>query len=123
MTARIVLVNGVSSVGKGSVAKALQRVAQRPMLHVQMDAFLEMMPSGSFGAPEGYTFETRTEGGKSTTSGGNAGRAAHGQRPNNASQMWVNTRALSRPPESRMNAAARAMCSASAASPARRRAA
>ena len=56
---RVVLLNGVSSVGKGSVAKALQRIASRPMLHVQMDAFLEMMPPGTFGAPEGYTFETR----------------------------------------------------------------
>lgn len=64
---RVVLLNGVSSVGKGSVAKALQRIATRPMLHVQMDAFLEMMPPGTFGAPEGYTFETRLEGGKPVT--------------------------------------------------------
>jgi chloramphenicol 3-O phosphotransferase len=67
MTAHVVLLNGVSSVGKGSVAKALQRIAARPMLHVQMDAFLEMMPPGSFGAPEGYTFETRSERGKPVT--------------------------------------------------------
>ena len=67
MSAHVILLNGVSSVGKGSVAKALQRLAARPMLHVQMDAFLEMMPPGSFGAPEGYTFETRTEGGKPVT--------------------------------------------------------
>ena len=64
---RIVLLNGVSSVGKGSVAKALQRLASRPMLHVQMDAFLEMMPPGSFGAPEGYAFETHEEDGKPVT--------------------------------------------------------
>jgi chloramphenicol 3-O phosphotransferase len=64
---RVVLLNGVSSVGKGSVAKALQRIASRPTLHVQMDAFLEMMPPGAFGAPEGYTFETRHEGGKPVT--------------------------------------------------------
>jgi chloramphenicol 3-O phosphotransferase len=64
---RVVLLNGVSSVGKGSVAKALQRIASRPMLHVQMDSFLEMMPPGTFGAPEGYTFETRHEAGKPVT--------------------------------------------------------
>jgi chloramphenicol 3-O phosphotransferase len=64
---RVVLLNGVSSVGKGSVARALQRIAARPMLHVQMDAFLEMTPPGTFGAPEGYTFETRLEGGKPVT--------------------------------------------------------
>jgi chloramphenicol 3-O phosphotransferase len=63
----VVLLNGVSSVGKGSVAKALQRIAARPMLHVQMDAFLEMMPPSTFGAPEGYTFETREEAGKPVT--------------------------------------------------------
>ena len=64
---RVVLLNGVSSVGKGSVAKALQGIASRPMLHVQMDAFLEMMPPGSFGAPQGYAFETRVEDGKPVT--------------------------------------------------------
>jgi chloramphenicol 3-O phosphotransferase len=62
-----VLLNGVSSVGKGSVARALQGIAARPMLHVQMDAFLEMMPPGTFGAPEGYSFETSLEGGKPVT--------------------------------------------------------
>ena len=49
MTARIVLLNGVSSVGKGSVAKALQKIASRPMLHAQMDALLEMLPAAMFG--------------------------------------------------------------------------
>jgi chloramphenicol 3-O phosphotransferase len=63
----VVLLNGVSSVGKGSVAKALQRIASRPMLHVQMDAFLEMMPPGAFGDPAGYTFETSELGGKPVT--------------------------------------------------------
>lgn len=64
---RAVLLNGVSSVGKGSVARALQAIAARPMLHVQMDAFLEMMPPGSFGDPAGYVFETRQEDGKPVT--------------------------------------------------------
>jgi chloramphenicol 3-O phosphotransferase len=67
MTARIVLLNGVSSVGKGSVAKALQRIASRPMLHLQMDAFLEMLPAAMFGAPEGYVFETSEQDGKPVT--------------------------------------------------------
>ena len=67
MTSNIVLLNGVSSVGKGSVAKALQKIAARPMLHVQMDAFMEMMPPGTFGDPAGYVFETRQQGGKPVT--------------------------------------------------------
>lgn len=67
MTARVVLLNGVSSVGKGSVAKALQKIASRPMLHVQMDAFLEMLPAAMFGHPEGYVFETGEQDGKPVT--------------------------------------------------------
>ena len=34
------------------------------MLHVQMDAFLEMMPPGSFGSDDGYRFVTTLEDGK-----------------------------------------------------------
>ena len=67
MTARIVLLNGVGSVGKTSIAKALQRIASRPMLHVQMDAFLEMLPPGTFGRPEFYRFETTIEDGHPVT--------------------------------------------------------
>ncbi len=67
MTARVVLLNGVSSVGKGSVAKALQNIASRPMLHVQMDAFLEMLPAAMLGAAEGYVFETTEQDGKPVT--------------------------------------------------------
>jgi chloramphenicol 3-O phosphotransferase len=68
MTARVILLNGVSSVGKGAVAKALQRIASRPMLHVAMDAFLEMLPAAMIGAPEGYVFETTREEGQPVTS-------------------------------------------------------
>jgi len=67
MSARVVLINGVSRVGKSSLAKALQRIASRPMLHVQMDAFLEMMPPGSFGDPAGYVFETTEARGRPVT--------------------------------------------------------
>ena len=62
--ARIVLLNGVGSVGKSSIAKALQAIASTPFLHVQMDSFLEMMPEASFGHPDGLIFETRQEDGK-----------------------------------------------------------
>ena len=67
MTARVVLLNGAGSVGKSSVAKALQRLASRPMLHVQMDAFLEMLPPGTFGDPDFYRFETTVEDGHPVT--------------------------------------------------------
>jgi chloramphenicol 3-O phosphotransferase len=67
MTARIVLLNGPGSVGKSSIAKALQRIASPPMLHVAMDAFLEMLPPGTFGDPEFYRFETTIEDGHRVT--------------------------------------------------------
>ena len=64
MTARIVLLNGVGSAGKGSIAKALQTMTTECFLHVEMDAFLGMLPEASFGQPDGITFETVQEGGR-----------------------------------------------------------
>lgn len=58
MTGRVVLLNGVGSVGKSSVAKAIQAQARDVFLHVQMDTFLEMMPVRTLNAPEGLIFET-----------------------------------------------------------------
>jgi chloramphenicol 3-O phosphotransferase len=63
-TARIVLLNGVGSSGKGSVAKALQKITAAPFLHVQMDAFIDMMPEGSWGRPDWLDFETLQMDGK-----------------------------------------------------------
>jgi chloramphenicol 3-O phosphotransferase len=54
--ARIVLLNGVGSSGKSSLAKAIQAQARGVLLHVQMDTWLEMMPARTFGGPEGLTF-------------------------------------------------------------------
>jgi len=63
-TARIVLLNGVGSAGKGSIAKALQTITTACFLHVEMDAFLQMLPEASWGHPDGITFETVQEDGK-----------------------------------------------------------
>jgi len=60
---RIVLLNGVGSVGKGSVAKALQSIARGWFLHVTMDGFLDMLPERYFGDPEAMTFEKREQDG------------------------------------------------------------
>ncbi len=54
---KVILLNGVGSVGKSSIAKALQEIAGRPLLHVSMDAFLDMLPASAFGRPEGLVFE------------------------------------------------------------------
>ncbi|HTU54988.1 MAG TPA: chloramphenicol phosphotransferase [Acetobacteraceae bacterium] len=62
--ARVVLLNGVGSAGKSSIAKALQAITAEPFLHVEMDAFLRMLPEASFGQTDGLTFETVHHGGK-----------------------------------------------------------
>jgi chloramphenicol 3-O phosphotransferase len=54
--ATIVLLNGVGSSGKSSIARALQSMAARPFLHVQLDAFIDMMPAASRGSPDGLVF-------------------------------------------------------------------
>lgn len=56
--APIIILNGVGSAGKTSTARALQTLTAQPFLHVQMDAFLEMMPQAMFGHPDGLVFET-----------------------------------------------------------------
>lgn len=58
------LLNGAGSAGKSSIACALQAIVATPFLHVQMDAFFDMLPAASIGNPEGVTFETVHEGGK-----------------------------------------------------------
>ena len=66
MSARIVILNGIGSAGKGSIAKALQAIATDPFLHVEMDAFLNMLPQAYFGHADGIIFETVEEDGKPT---------------------------------------------------------
>jgi chloramphenicol 3-O phosphotransferase len=61
---QVVILNGVGSVGKGAVAKALQEIASKCFLHVAMDAFLDMMPASAFGDEEGIVFEPAEVGGK-----------------------------------------------------------
>src|SRR5262249_41173567 len=41
-----------------------QKIAAAPFLHIEMDAFLEMMPQRYWDHPEGLVFETIQEGGK-----------------------------------------------------------
>lgn len=62
--ARIVLLNGVGSAGKTSVAKALQTIADEPFLHVQMDAFMDMLPETYHEHPDGFSYETAVEDGR-----------------------------------------------------------
>ena len=63
MSARVIVLNGVGSVGKSSTAKALQRLADQAFLHVQGDAFLDMIPLQTWGKPEGIVFRQFEENG------------------------------------------------------------
>ncbi len=60
---RIIILNGVGSAGKGSIAKALQTLTETPFLHVSMDTFCEMLPAAYFDHPDGFIFETIEEDG------------------------------------------------------------
>ncbi len=55
---RIIILNGVGSAGKTSIARAVQAQARDVFLHVQMDAFFEMLPAKCIGREDGFTFET-----------------------------------------------------------------
>lgn len=61
---RVVLLNGVGSVGKSSIAKALQKISDAPFLHVAMDAFIDMMPESLWGTAEGVSFNQVGRGGR-----------------------------------------------------------
>ncbi|WP_205128716.1 phosphotransferase-like protein [Burkholderia ubonensis] len=60
--ATIVLLNGVGSVGKSALARELQAVTTDVFLHVQMDAFLAMLPGQYMDHPEGFMFSSSVEG-------------------------------------------------------------
>jgi chloramphenicol 3-O phosphotransferase len=82
-TAKILLLNGVGSSGKTSLARALQAASRDVFLHVQMDAFLDMLPARYLDDPDGFTFTSSTEDGKdvvSIRSGPVARRAMRGMR-------------------------------------------
>lgn len=63
MPARIIVLNGVGSAGKSTLAGWILDGARETFMHVAMDAFLGMMPRRTFGAPEGLTFRTIEEDG------------------------------------------------------------
>ena len=61
---RVILLNGVGSVGKTSTALALQQLVSTPFLHVSMDGFIGMMPPWMFGHPDGMVFGPTVKDGK-----------------------------------------------------------
>lgn len=53
---RVIILNGVGSVGKSTLARAIQRAAAIPFLHVQMDSFLEMLPQALQDSAETFRY-------------------------------------------------------------------
>lgn len=60
---KIIILNGTTSVGKSSTARALQKLLPEPYLHVQLDAFLAMLPPAMMDHPDGIVFKDETSGG------------------------------------------------------------
>ena len=46
MTPKIIILNGISSVGKSSLARAIQELSDETFLHVEMDKFISFLPDG-----------------------------------------------------------------------------
>lgn len=63
-SAKIIFLNGVGSVGKTSIAKALQTILTEPYLHVGIDAFMNMLPERYMGHEDGVFFKTLEVNGK-----------------------------------------------------------
>jgi chloramphenicol 3-O phosphotransferase len=55
----VILLNGASSAGKSSIARAVQHLLAEPYLHVALDHFLAMLPPSSFGVGPPFTPEAR----------------------------------------------------------------
>ncbi|HEY2048093.1 MAG TPA: hypothetical protein VGH03_02035 [Caulobacteraceae bacterium] len=63
---RVIILNGVGSVGKSSTARALQTLTAQPFLHMSMDAFIDMLPPRMLGDPDGLVFESTVDEGVTT---------------------------------------------------------
>ena len=55
--AKVIILNGVSSAGKTSLAHAIQQEARSTFLHVEMDAFISFLPNGHEFKPEWFKLE------------------------------------------------------------------
>lgn len=62
----IILLNGVSSVGKSSICRVLQQIADEPFLYMEMDAYLAAMPPKYHDHPDGLSYEKGEADGRPT---------------------------------------------------------
>ena len=76
---RVLVLNGTSSAGKTSLAKALQAVLPEAYLHVQLNAFRDMEPPGYWKDLDPATSELRIEALCRAMHAAVAAHARHGQ--------------------------------------------
>lgn len=57
MSAKVIILNGISSAGKSSLARAIQSLSDATFLHVEMDAFISFLPDGHEFRPEWFGVE------------------------------------------------------------------
>ena len=75
--ARVVVLNGVSSAGKSSLARAMQERSKSDWLHVSLDQFISMIPNGRETAPEWFVVrDVSSEDGRPSISFTNGPRGA-----------------------------------------------
>ena len=60
--ARVIILNGVSSVGKTTLAKAVQAQSEGDMLRLSMDDFISMVPLGREQAPDWFPVTVTRDG-------------------------------------------------------------
>jgi len=58
----VILLNGATSSGKTSIARALQTALPQPYLHVGIDTIFPMLPPSLCETPQGYRFEHEPDG-------------------------------------------------------------
>lgn len=51
IASKVIFLNGASSSGKTTIAKALQKVLSPPYLHISVDDFLHQLPAAAFSSP------------------------------------------------------------------------
>lgn len=78
--ARIIILNGVSSAGKTTLAKAIQAASPDDWLHVSLDQFIAMLPVGREMTPEWFTVARTDETRVSITNGPRGARLMQSMR-------------------------------------------
>ncbi|QUL38925.1 chloramphenicol phosphotransferase CPT family protein [Erythrobacter sp. JK5] len=58
MSGKVIILNGVSSAGKSTLARAIQQQSSATFLHVEMDAFIAFLPNGHEFRPDWFKLET-----------------------------------------------------------------